>query len=261
VLETAATASVIVWAQTPQRVGLIHTGPFEPTDRAALEGMFEVSDAPHTAARPEVLHDVSAIGELDPEAFAFLEQFVASNADRLPRRVKRLAVVRPAGIAGAAVTGVFHQWIAPRVEARLCTTRIEAYEYLDIPEAERAEIDAVTPVHGSPVLRAFREALLRDVRAATLARAAASVSISSRSLQRLLAANGTTFRRELARARIRIAEGILLDRADKLEAVARELGFSSASNFSTMFARATGEPPSVYRERLRKSRRDPREER
>jgi AraC-like DNA-binding protein len=74
--------------------------------------------------------------------------------------------------------------------------------------------------------------------------------VSERSLQRSLGAAGTTFKDEIAEARIRAARRLLADGDEPLSAIAREVGCSSLQHFSTLFRKRTGETPSAFRRRL-----------
>jgi len=119
--------------------------------------------------------------------------------------------------------------------------------------ATRGELAAIADAfeHAAPVVRRLRELLVADPRAMTLERAAAALGHSTRSLQRHLAEEHSSFRDELAHARIHAAKQRLVETDDKIEVIARELGFRSVPAFTTMFGRAIGEAPQAYRQRHR----------
>jgi len=82
-------------------------------------------------------------------------------------------------------------------------------------------------------------------------RACEILGISTRTLQRVLAAAGTSYRELSLRAkRSRLADAVLGSN-DKLDSIAASLGFTSGSSMSTTFKRVFGESPSEYRERFR----------
>jgi transcriptional regulator GlxA family with amidase domain len=87
----------------------------------------------------------------------------------------------------------------------------------------------------------------------TLATAARALMVAPRSLQRYLANENTSFHAELQGARVCSARTLLRDTDWKLAAVAREVGFASAQHFNQVFRRYEGDPPRVFREKLRGS--------
>ena len=81
----------------------------------------------------------------------------------------------------------------------------------------------------------------------SLASVARSIATSRRQLQRVFAEQGTSFRKELQRARM--AHAALLLRQERLPvaAVARAVGYRQAAQFSKAFRRHHGHPPSAAR--------------
>jgi AraC-like DNA-binding protein len=81
-----------------------------------------------------------------------------------------------------------------------------------------------------------------------LATAARDLGLSTRSLRRHLAANGTSYR-TLVRATLEISAGRMLrDPRCSIQETAHALGFSDASTFHRAFKRWTGMTPKQYRE-------------
>jgi len=79
---------------------------------------------------------------------------------------------------------------------------------------------------------------------------ARQVFISSRTLQRRLAEEGTNYRTLLLEVRRELARRYIADKDMPLAEISYMLGFSDASSFSRAFKRWTGEPPALYREKL-----------
>jgi AraC-like DNA-binding protein len=79
-----------------------------------------------------------------------------------------------------------------------------------------------------------------------------SLMMSSRSLQRMLAGQGTTFSQVLAETRQRLAAGWLKATDKPIGEIAFELGYTDASNFTRAFRRQTGAPPQLFRDHARK---------
>jgi AraC-like DNA-binding protein len=171
----------------------------------------------------------------------------------LAPRVRAASIVRPAGMPGATMAGLFLDLVAPVICAMLFTDRSEAFAWLGRPdgEAARQALDQVLrELFDLPlIVRQLRDWLRAHLDAPTVEGAARALGSSTRTLQRTLAESGTSFRAEIDRARVRAAEAELLDHGSKLEVIARHVGCSSLSGFSKLFRRVTGETPSEFRER------------
>jgi transcriptional regulator GlxA family with amidase domain len=83
----------------------------------------------------------------------------------------------------------------------------------------------------------------------SLARVARSIATSRRQLQRVFAEHGTSFRKELQRARMAHAAKLLSQESLPVAAVARAVGYRQAAQFSKAFRRHHGHPPSAARPR------------
>lgn len=99
----------------------------------------------------------------------------------------------------------------------------------------------------------YREALevIRERHAdpdLSLARVAHEIATSRRQLQRALAeVGGTTFSRELQRARMDRAAQLLLTRSLPVQTVAGAVGYRQAAQFAKVFRRHHGTSPSTFR--------------
>lgn len=245
--------SFAVWAQTPERAGSVLLGPIERSDHAALTELFALSRSPALAASHDALHDLGAVDTLDRASFELVERFLGSRG----RRVRRFAIVRPSGLAGAAFAGLFYERISSRCEGAMFATRDEALAWLGVavgtaPRTQLAAmIDSIEQT--APELRRLRRVLAADLREATLERAAAALATSTRSLQRCLASQHTSFRDELIRVRVEAAESLLIDEDVPVKEIAIAVGFESSAAFTTMFTRAVGESPQEFRRRRREA--------
>src|SRR6187551_1115389 len=82
----------------------------------------------------------------------------------------------------------------------------------------------------------------------SLARVAHEIATSRRQLQRALAeVGGTTFSRELQRARMQRAAQLLLAGSLPVQAVAGAVGYRQAAQFAKVFRRHYGSSPSSFR--------------
>ena len=82
----------------------------------------------------------------------------------------------------------------------------------------------------------------------SLARVAHEIATSRRQLQRALAeVGGTTFSRELQRARMQRAAQLLVTRSLAVQTVAAAVGYRQAAQFAKVFRRHHGTSPSNFR--------------
>jgi AraC-like DNA-binding protein len=246
-----AGASFLVWFQ-PDLAGAFAFGRLAPSDYPLVQRLLVTPSLPRGY---DLLCDTSAIEVFDERAFELLATILQLKGAELLGGIRRLALIRPAGLVGATIAGLFYERVLPHVDAALFADRAEALDWLGYaPNARtRTEIDDV--IHAfyavPQVLRDLRALLVQHVADATLASAAQALGRSERSLQRELARANTSFRAELTRARIRVAESLLASSDDKVETIAHQLGFASLPAFTTLFGEVVGESPGEFRKRRR----------
>jgi len=199
-----------------------------------------------------VVTDGSRLVSIDPVPFGIVMEYVQRRLPEYTRSVGRQAFVHREGLVGASIAGLAPALRVPW-EWRPFTDDAAAFEWVGHPAAARvrdevrATVEALSTQPES--LRALGAYLSRNLPSATLRSAGRALGISERSLQRALAAAGTTFRREVSRARVEAAAHLLSSTQAKLEAIAREVGCTSGSHLSQLFRRERGETPGAYRAR------------
>lgn len=109
---------------------------------------------------------------------------------------------------------------------------------------EAPDVPANAPATLFPVLQALQQ---EPGDAWTLAMAAARAGMSSRSLQRVLAAEGVTWPQVVRAFRVQVASSMILDRDTSLTRIAHTVGFSDSAHLSRCFHAAAGLSPSTYR--------------
>jgi AraC-like DNA-binding protein len=181
---------------------------------------------------------------LEIGAFRLAEAYLARYREALAVAVQKIALVRPA-VAGAYdvlprpyPVGVFHDAVA-------------ALTWLDVADPH-ADAELVASIHreatGTPrdvgALRAFLD---KHLHGTSVGCAAKQLAMSERTLQRKLGVAGTSFKDELADARIRAAKVMLLESDVPLTSIAVDVGYSSLQVFSAMFRRRAGVSPSEFR--------------
>jgi AraC-like DNA-binding protein len=238
----------------PKLWGLILWG--RPTEADALEiGKSLVFELNEPAVPHGSIIDASRLEGGEPAAFQRAERYLARYGELLSQAVLRLAMVRPSGFGGAIVAGAYAvlprpypvsifedvgealAWLAPVTAAggrssEIASLMAGAYEHA-----------SKTPA----IVRMLREYLETHLDNIMLADAAAALSMSERSLQRKLAETGTTFQDEIAGARVRVAQRLLLETETPLTVIALEVGCASLQHFSALFRKCTGESPSAWR--------------
>jgi transcriptional regulator GlxA family with amidase domain len=81
--------------------------------------------------------------------------------------------------------------------------------------------------------------------------AAAALGASSRTLQRRLRTDGTTFGQTVVAGRLDAAAALLLRTSLDVTTIALACGFTDVSHLSSHFSRRFGEPPGRHRTRVR----------
>jgi AraC-like DNA-binding protein len=157
-----------------------------------------------------------------------------------------------ASFAGALVTG-YGKVVQPEHPFVVVSSVPDAIAWLERPDAADVVEDMASLVNGD-LLAAMRASLVHPFRIDRLDAMAAHLRVSARTLQRRLAQVGTSFQAELARARVKAAQGMLLSGDDKISAVAREVGFATQAHFTRVFRELTGLPPGEWRARERAAR-------
>jgi AraC-like DNA-binding protein len=199
------------------------------------------------------LIDVTFMESISAGAFDRAVRFAIENRRPIQSTVTKMALVRSTGLASAAASGFF-SFVAPFVPVSIFDDLGRALAWLD-READAAALDDVyehcaTLLGASPVVQRLRALLDADPET-TLARAAHSLAVSERTLQRRLREAGTSLRRESTGARIRMAERLLVETEASMTEIALRVGCSSAQHFSSMFRSVHGGTPSAWRARQR----------
>jgi AraC-like DNA-binding protein len=233
--------------------GFVLWGSSSVDDVAELLSALPVEGSPLADPRARYV-DIRRLGGTDPASFeSFVEHF-ARHHERLGRLVRRVAVVRAAGI-GAVLAAGFNAAAPMPYPVEFFTEPSAGLAWLGAESATllASEIDDLwAQLSGTTrLLHDLRAHLRADLREATIARAAAALALSTRSLQRRMSEQQSTFQEELLRVRVQRAEELLLGTSYPLSRIAAEVGFASTRHFGVVFREATGEPPRRWRVRRR----------
>ena len=246
----------VVWCHSPTLVGTVHWGRPTDADARALVRRLDLCLHPALAHGFDVVQDSRATESFDAGAFQVLSRYVRERLPAWSRNIRRHAVLVPSGMVAATVAGLI-PLVGPSHPLRFFGAEDEALAWLrrrELPSV-LAEVAAIADeARGTvPLVRSLRHRLDGALGDATIASLARALGVSSRSLQRELARNGTSFRLELTRARVRAASQLLESSDDKIEAIARRVGWGSSSQMSAVFRRELGETPAQYRARRREA--------
>jgi len=197
--------------------------------------------------------DFSMLSGIDSEAFAALREFLARAEERQKQVTMQEALIRPSGLVGAVVAG-YYVLYPPPFPAKVFTDGGAGSEWLglesEVVDRWRALCDQVRAV--SPELMGLRSVIEAQIARVDLLSAASELGLSSRTLQRRLKHQGTTFQHQLDTVRRELAQNLIDDSDEKLGAIASRLGFASHQHFSEWFHRQTGETAEASRNRARR---------
>jgi len=230
--------------------GVVLWGAPDERNTAAFFDAFVAAATRHPEPRATYV-DATRFASLETLPFVVFERYLKVHGELATRAIARVAVVRPHGFEGAFVAGAFGVLAQP-YPIRVFAATDEAVRWLatDVDlEGLAAMYREASRVPGE--LDALR-ALLADHLSLPLAKAARRLAVSERTLQRKLAELGTTYKDELADARVRAAKRLLVASESPLTAIAIDVGCGSLQNFSALFRRRTGESPSAFRARHKK---------
>ena len=211
----------------------------------ALDAELERTVTPHAS-----LVDARRVRAVDLGAFTALSQYLLRRREQFARFVARQALLRPEGLAGAAVAG-FNAVLSPAYPVGVFAQTTEALQWLRVVDVaqvtrELEELCAMVTASSS-VLVAMRAHLDRRLGATTVADAAFALGLSARQLQRRLREARTSFQQESAAARIRAAKTLLLETNYDVKRIAIEVGCASLQHLCMLFRKEVGETPSQWR--------------
>lgn len=192
---------------------------------------------------PEVILDASALTTLDDLLTARLVAMLGRRPAGAPMP-KRVAIVVSQSPAGAVVVGI-PRLLGLRGEWRALGDLGSAMAWMGV-DAELVEPLLARARDTEPLLTDLAHHLIGAKRY-SLAGAARSLGMSPRSLQRALAALGTSFARESRRHAVARAMSAMRAAERPIAAIAREAGYASLASFTAMFTREVGTTPSRWR--------------
>jgi len=241
------TDRAVFWCSASDLVGIAAWGN-PSTEDIELAAQIWERILPQLARRVDIVIDVRRIGAITQPTFARLHELAATRAPGASA-VGRQLILNPPGLTGAVIAGFCSQ-LRTQHEWKCTADDVTGFAWLERSDTDavRTTIDSLAARGEGDLVPRLRALLVRDL-SATVPAAARTLGVSPRSLQRHLAAAGTSFRRELRRARIEAARELLITTTATVESVARSVGCESPSSFIRMFRSITGETPATFRAR------------
>ena len=236
---------------TPAVSGFILWGRLNEED---LQETTRITPRVHrSAAKGHVAFiDTRRVEKVDTAAFAVASGYLRAHYEEIRKAISKLGVVYAPGVMGTIAAGFF-RLVTPPYPFELFEQPLDACRWLGVEDAPAllAELDELhaRAVGTPPVLLELRTYLHAHVGDASLGGAARALGISERSLQRRLSEHNATFPFELAAARVRSAQTLLVDTDASLTQIAFAVGCTSLHQFSKAFRKVTGESPMAWRER------------
>lgn len=242
-------ATYLVWCHGDTLGGSVAWGQISDTDAAELEQLWEYDRALRGPLC--VVTDVTALTNIDAMTFERLLRYVQQRLPDYEAHVHRHALIRPRGFSGALVAG-FNTLLSPRYEWQVFDERAAAFAWLGRSDEMAATIGELvaTIIGRSRIVGAVAALLAQDPRI-DVEEAAKQLARSSRTLQRELQEDGTSFRDQIALARLTRARVLLETTDQKLDAIALAVGLATSSQLVRLFNQQLGESPGAYRERTR----------
>jgi AraC-like DNA-binding protein len=191
--------------------------------------------------------DATDLTEAAPSTFGHYRAYVDAYAEELRRYVPRAAIARPGSFLLGALAEGFFRLVPMPYEVRLFADVRTASKWLGAPHASSlvARVRAIRSEDG--IAARLRQVFRDRLRFVGIEDGATALGLSPRSLQRRLKAEGTTFRRELDRARVEAAQRSMRAEDASLTRIAYEVGCASPAHLTTLFQRVVGISPSVWR--------------
>lgn len=200
-----------------------------------------------------VLFDGSRVEAVDPGAHDVLVEQFTRGAERYARHLARVAVVHGRGVVGSLFAG-YPKVIGLRCEWRCFVSTDAALRWLGASSTTRDDVRSLAlSLTRDASERAVLTAILDERPETSLAEAARTLAMAPRSLQRMLATAGTSFRDEVDAARWSRASRALARARGSITEIALDAGFASLQAFSVWFRARAGESPRRYRARATRS--------
>lgn len=248
-------ATYVIWCDSADLQGAIVWGTL---DASAIRDMLAIGRFMHhpdlAGHRRRVLVDCRDIAQIDADVLLGFTALAGERIGAWSHGLERQAIIVPSGLPGILVAGALPS-IGVEHPLRFARDLEAALAFVDHPGARGAHEQALAIADEvrapSTLLFRLRAQLERDLVAPTVESVATALGMSTRTLQRDLGRLETSFSEELRRARIAAAETLLIHTNLKIDAIANQVGFGTASRMSATLRRERNMTASDLRARTR----------
>lgn len=241
------------WQDGVRAFGTVMWGrPLEP-DIEAMIPFFEIGADPRFVGHVSFV-DCRAVESIDLLAFGKLLAYLTARRHVWGPHIGRQAILHPDGLVGVMVTGALHVARPPYPFACFPGEGDDAFAWCGVsdlyPKVERLRASLLSV----PEITRRVRAVLRERGLLGAPELAHALGLSQRTLQRRLERAGTTYRDERDRHVSEQIERMLSGTELDLEAIAAEVGLSSASHLVAHFRSMHGTTPGAWRAERRSTR-------
>lgn len=238
--------SFCLWQSGAQVRGSIAWGRPDQEDVREMCEVFDAYSLSSLGAQPSLM-DVRAVESLSIAAFKQLTNTLGERRREWRPRAGRQAILHDGGFSSALILGAF-QLAARGYELEAFTHPHAAFAWLGAPEVTPAFDTLRASLMEAPeVVRRVHAVLDEAASPPSVHAIARRVGLSARSLQRHLAAAGTSVRAVRVEHLVRRAERLLEGTEHDLTAIAATLGLASAAQLVTLFRRVRNTTPGAWR--------------
>jgi AraC-like DNA-binding protein len=215
-------------------------------DIEAMIPFFEIGADARFAGHASFV-DCRALDSIDVLAFGKLLAYLVRRRHAWGPNVGRQAILHPDGLVGVMVTGALHVARPPYPFACFHGDGADAFAWCGVPDLQ-PELEALrSALIGSPEIMRMVHAVLQARGLISAAEVARALGLSQRTLQRRLGEAGSTFRKARDRFLSLEIERLLSGTELDLDAIAAQVGLSSASHLVAHFRATHGTTPGTWR--------------
>lgn len=215
-------------------------------DIDAMIPFFEVGSDARFAGHASFV-DCRAIDSIDVLAFGKLLAYLVRRRHAWGPNVGRQAVLHPDGLVGVMVAGALHVARPPYPFACFHGDGADAFAWCGVPDLQ-PEVEALRAARiGSPEIARMVQSVFQARGLVGAPEVARALGMSQRTLQRRLGEVGSTFRKERDRFLSHEIERLLSGTELDLDAIAAQVGLSSASHLVAHFRATHGTTPGMWR--------------
>jgi len=239
----------VVWCVSPSFGGSTTWGRPDVAATQAVVHAFGGLFSSRLQPQVDVILDARRVESVAPDSLATLVKWTFENRELIAKKVRLQIGVIPRGIAGITLAGILPT-LGKTHPFRVEHESLDAFRVLGGPKAADlcAEIESIVEdVSGVPSELGALRNLIRDRHASlTVEDAARALSVSTRSLQRLLKTHSTSFVEELRSARLAEASELLRSSDDKISVIPSRVGITEGA-LTQLFRDKLNCTPAEYR--------------